>query len=1156
VVDTPTLLIGLGGTGGLIAYEVWKKVPEQSRNFVGLHIFDTDRNPDTGLGKKQYAPLWDNGMITQTSPPMMVKECFQAHQQSTQVSRWFPFGDAIGQQPMTDGASQVRSVSRLALLDTLAHGRMDGLNRAIEELLVVRPQQGISAFRVLVVDTLAGGTGSGMFLQVAMYVRYYLEAMRGRTNVVIRNVSLLPGLFVQTGSFNDRPQQQQNVLANGYAAIKELDGLIVARNESTSSEAKRFVFPMEMEFLPNSKDAALVGSGPSPYETVFLVDHINSNGQSMNTAGNYVQQAIDAIHLQLLSPLQGKLNGQANNNVRAIDNTQGRGRYASMGTATLRFPYEDIVRYLALRWAAYGLDDQWLVIDRQWRKEVEEATRKREFNASAEIPLRKQRYVEIIDHLASGDTPQLFFRDIRRSVQLIRKDKHGVEIATEKVSTWLTAVRGRINSVIENVGQLALTRSLDSGSLRRPATFIDEVRSSLAEIDRLHRRAISIVESTASDVANDVLWADASNEPHVLVDNESREKAGYRLNIWMLAPSSSENGAIDGLHPVAVRYFLYRAYADIIKLVDASENQVKELRQDLTSLRQKYDDPNTPVIETAEDRALELAQDLKWYNRKKKLEDFAIRYESDVKSSVNLISSWASKAIESEVLRKLKGTLEGMIADWESFFDALGNKLQQGLCAEIENEERRHISANPMDLPVLASPDDKRRFWKLVSVNFAHEGVSPEICARLYIAQYLRAVARRNQSHKTESSLQDAMGLEERLYRDNVIAWCERRLKERDELKLDIVTAIRKEWEIGSGKGNSSNDWLLARIQGAKSIAAPWLPLRSGSKAERMTFWGLPSPVSERVSSQEFQQLFEMDGDNPVVDPEFSPFEIKRFAVVFAVSIADIPNFRTGSGNYWRAYQDLRGQTLASTDRGLTTHIDKRWDSPAYLREMDDGEQDAALARLRLATLYAVFHKEIEPWQKDGRLCWRYYEGDQARDLTASPGVPYDPTFAGLYQGLATHYRLVADICLLAQLRENEARRKAKTMADLPLIKGASTLLDALIEQSLEGGAQEGLQKDVLNDLTGSLADEVLACALRLFGSERPNTAIHAAESALKVIQKGCAPLRQKNLQESASNIKQSLASRPQQWRKRLELNEKARATTLSTVADPLVFLG
>lgn len=1156
MVDTPTLLIGLGGTGGLIAYEVWKKVPEQSRSLVGLHIFDTDRNPNTGLGRREFIPLWDNKMITQTSPAMMVKECYEAHLQSTQVGRWFPYGDAIGQKTMTDGAGKVRSVSRLAFLDALTNGRMDGLNRAIEGLLGVRPQRGISAFRVLVVDTLAGGTGSGIFLQVAMYLRYYLEKMRGRTNVVIRNVSLLPGLFVQTGSFNDRPQQQQNVLANGYAAIKELDGLIVARNESTSSEAKRFVFPMEMEFLPESRDAALVGTGPSPYETIFLIDHINSNGQSMKTAGNYVQQAIDAINLQLLSPLEGTLNGQADDNVRAIDKTQGRGRYASMGTATLRFPYEDIVRYLALRWAAYGLGDQWLAADRQWRKEVDEAAHKREFNASTEIPLRKQRYVEIIDHMASGDTPHPFFRDIRRSVQIIRKDKNGVEIATEKVSTWLTAVRGRINSVIENVGQLALTRTLDAGSLRRATTFVDEVRSSLAEIDRLHRRAVGIVDSTASSVANDVLWADAASEPHVLVDSEIRAKAGYRLNIWMLSPSSSENGAVDGMHPVAIRYFLYRAYADILKLVDASENQVKELRDDLTSLRQKYDDPKTPVIETAEDKALELAQNLPWYNKKGKLEDFAIRYESDVKASVNLISSWASKAIESEVLRMLKGTLEGMIADWESFFDALGNKLQQSLLAEIENEERRHVSANPMDLPVLASPADKQRFWDLVSVNFAHEGVSPEICARLYIAQYLRAVERRAQSGKKESSLEDVMGLEERLYRDNVIAWCERRLMERDELKLDIVTAIRKEWEIGSGKCDSSDDWLLARIQAAKSIASPWLPLMSGSKAEHMTFWGLPSTVREKVSPKEFQQLFQMDGDNPVVDAEFSPFEIKRFAAVFAVSIADIPNFRTGSGNYWRAYQDLRGETLASTDRGLTPHIDKRWDSPAYLREMDDGEQDAALARLRLATLYAVFHEEIEPWQKDGRLCWRYFEGDQAKDLTTSPGVLCDPNFVGLYQGLAAHYRLVADICMLAQLRENEARRKAKTLVDLPLIKGASKLLDALIVQSLEGGAQEGLLKDVLNDLTDTLADEVLACALRLFGSERPNTAIDAAESALDAIQKESTALMQEDLPEPASNIKQSLTSRPNQWRRRIALNEQTRATKPGTVIPPLVFLG
>ena len=1156
MVDTPTLLIGLGGVGGRIAYEVWKKVPEASREFVGIHIFDTDSNPDSGLGKKEYKPLWDARMITQTSPPMMVKECYLSHQASTQVGRWFPYGDAIGQQPMTEGASQVRSVSRLALLDTMVRGNMRELDATIEKLLVVRPQQGIAAFHVLIADTLAGGTGSGMFLQVALYIRQYLEAMRGRTNVVIRNVSLLPGLFVQTGDFKNEPQKQQNVLANGYAAIKELDGLIVARNESLSSEAKKFVFSLELEYLPNNKDAAHVGLGPSPYETIFLFDHVNSNGQSMNTRENYIQQAIDAIHLQLLSPLKGKINGQANNNVRAIDNTQGRGRYASMGSATLRYPYEDIVRYLALRWAAFGLDDQWLAVDRQWRREVDEAARKKKINPATEIPLRKQRYVEIIDHKAAGDTPQPFFRDMRRSVQIIRKDKNAVEVTTEKVNAWLSAVRGRINSVIDNVGQLALGRSLDSGALRRPATFVDEVRASLAEIDRLHKRAISIVEATASTVANDILWEDAANEPYVVTDTESREKSGFRLNTWMLAPSDGGTGGVNGMHPVAVRYFLYRSYAEILKSLDACESQVKDLRDNLTSLAQKYDDPKTPAVETAEDHALELAQDLKWYNTKSELDKFAKRYESEVKSSVNLIAGWASKAIESEVLRKIKGTIEGMIGDWESFFDALDNKLQHSLQADIENEERRHEgSANPMEIPVLASRDAKQRFWTTVSSNFAHDGVSPEICARLYVAQYLRAVERRNHTDKADYLLEDTAGAEERLFREHVVAWCESKLKVRDELKLDIVTAIRKEFEVGMGSGKSSDDWLLTRVQQIKSIAAPWLPLLSGNKSESMVFWGLPTVAKEKVPDR-FQNLFEMDGSNPVVDDEFSPFEIKRFAVVFAVSIADMPNFKTGSGNYWRAYQELRNQTLTSIDRGMTPHIDKRWDSPAFLREMDDQEQDAALARLRLATLYAVFHQEIESWEKDGRLCWRYFENDQAKDLTLSSGELCQPNFVGLYQGLATHYRLVSDICSLAQLRESEARKKAKELAGMHLVKKLPALLDQLVSQSLEGGSMEGVGKEIIMQLTDAFADEVLACSIRYYGNDRQRTAIDAAETALTDILQQSSELKKRNLGEPAKNIKQAISLRSKQWRKKLDLIEKMRKERPNAEIDSLVFLG
>lgn len=1160
MIETPTLLIGLGGTGGKIAYEVWKPLSDKEKESVGLHIFDTDNNPDSGLGKPEFKPLWDSKMITQTSPSMLVGECYNTHLASTHVASWFPNGDVVGQKPMTDGAGQVRSVSRLAFLDAMARGDMRNLDAAIEKLLTVRQNQGVDAFRVLVVDTLAGGTGSGIFLQVAMYVRYYLTAMRGRTNVVIRNVSLLPALFVNTGAFGDRPQQRQNVLANGYAAVKELDGLIVARNSDISDAEKRFVFPMEMEYLPNSTNSVSVGTGPSPYETIFLIDHVNGNGQSLQSADHYVKQAIDVIKLQLLSPMQGKINGQADNNVRAIDNTQGRGRYASMGSATLSYPYQAIIRYLSLRWASHGLDEQWLKADKLYRAEVEAAVRKQKHDPSVVIPVLRQRFIEIVDHLGTGDTADVFFKQIRRSVQIITRDAKGIEHTREKVSSWLNGVNGYINTAIERVGAVSLARAIDSGALRRESTFVDEVRSSLAEIEILYQKASAIVESTTSMVVNEVLWQDADSEPYVLMNDAARLSAAHRLNTWMLAPGIEE-GTVEGLHPVAARYFLCRSLAEINRRYQACETEAKTLRENLVSMRDKYDDPKTPVKETAEDRALTLQNELNWWNKKGKLDEFARRYELDVKQTANLIASWSSKSIEHEVLRRIKSVVEGMISDWETFFSDLDNSLRQSLDGEIAREERAHETGDPMQISVLASAENKRRFWKHVSVDFAHEGISTEVCARLYQAQYLKAVARREDPTGMHR-LSGAQSVQtQRMFDSFVVGWCSEKLKARSELKLDIVSAIRKEWEIGSGTGTDADEWLRRRVEQVRSIAAPWLPPIVRGDASHMVFWGVPEVAAAELGGKSgsiFEELFTMNGDNPVINDEFSPFEIKRFSSVFAISIADIPGFRTGTGQYWKAYQDMRSKTLATPGRGMTPHLDKRWDSPACLREIDDQEQDDALQRLHRATLYAILYEEISHLNKDGVMRWNYYEGDRPCDLLSFNGMPCAPDIVGLFLGLASNYRLVPQLCTQAQMNEHEISLKiGQNISKLPIFAKGYRLLDILLTAACSGGRPREDDLMILTSLVNALSDELLACGLRFHGVTNPNTAIDVAENALQSIVDSSKAVKAGNMSEHAKNLSILFQGRAKVWRNKLQQADLIRRTKgVNAVTTPIVFLG
>lgn len=1129
MIDTPTLLIGLGGTGGKIAYSAWNRLSDADKAFVGLHIFDTDRNSQTGLGRPEYKPLWDAHMITQTSPAMTVRECFDSLRGRTQVENWFPLNDAVGQKPMTDGAAQVRAVSRLALLDTIVRGDMRQLDSSIEHLLRVRPQQGSSAFRVLVVDTLAGGTGSGIFLPIALYLREYMKAVRGRSDIVVRNLSLMPGLFVNTGVYAGTPEQEQRVLANGFAAIKELDALMVARQEDISVEEKQMAFPIEMEFKPLAKDAQEISTGPAPYETAFLIDHTNAAGQSMQTAEDYVQQAIDCAYLQLLSPLEGRINGMADNVTVAIDKSQGRGRYASMSAGTLRYPYDDIINYLALRWSAYGLDEQWLLVDRQWRKERDLAIIQRKSNPAVAIPPRASRYVAIIDHQAQGDSPNRFAKEVRRSVQEIRKDpRTGVEIASEKVDGWLSAAKGKIASTIDHAGQLQIDTEIDNGALRRKNTFVEQVATGLATIDRLHKKAIATVEGTASMVLNDVLWEDGIAEPHVVVDNDARSKLAYRLNTWLLW--QEEGGRkIHGLHPVAIRYFLYRAHAKVQKTLEATNSEISQLREGIEALRTKYDDPKTPHLETAIDAADEVLREAKWYNTQKLLDKFAEKFERDFRAHANQIVQWAASAIEGEVLRRIKGALEAMISDWENFFDVLEDKLIRSLKQEIENEKQRNQSgANDMELPVLGSADDKMRFWKHVSGNFADQDVSPEICARLYIAQYKKAVDRHNQVYpKQAENPEKTVGKEEALFREHVLGWCKAQLYTNENLRLDIVSAIRMEWEIGAREGNTADEWLNTRVNQLVSTTSPWLSLKSDANPQQMFFWGLSPTASQNITNRDwFKNVFEKNGNNAVENSEFSPFEIKRFVASFAIASKDINGFQTGSGAYWKAYQDQLNEELGRPN-ALSCHSDKRWVSPAFLREMNDEQQSEALANLRKAVLYALIQKDVVAWVADRVPCWRYYEGDRAMLLTDTNGQLCAEDLLGLFIGLAANYRLVNQVVNSAAELEQNQRRRIKAWTDLDCIKQTPAFLLRLLKESGIGGNLDSFGERTIFQLTEELADEILACSLRFHGEQNVNSSTDEATKRVKELAK---KVFKGKLSEMGCKIKATFENRPKLW--------------------------
>lgn len=88
---------------------------------------------------------------------------------------WFPVNGILNSKSLTEGAGQVRAISRLALDTAIRAGNMEPLHNAIEELYKLEGDSSEQALRVVIVSSLAGGTGSGLILPVALYLKIILQ---------------------------------------------------------------------------------------------------------------------------------------------------------------------------------------------------------------------------------------------------------------------------------------------------------------------------------------------------------------------------------------------------------------------------------------------------------------------------------------------------------------------------------------------------------------------------------------------------------------------------------------------------------------------------------------------------------------------------------------------------------------------------------------------------------------------------------------------------------------------------------------------------------------------------------------------------------------------------------------------------------------------
>ena len=944
----PTLLIGVGGTGGRIVDQVYSRIPVDRRRAVAVHVFDTDVNDIVKLERLR-------GHVTQTSPDCRVDDYL--YRADPSVRDWFPHEmPEVRRKLFTEGAGQIRAVSRLAYYACIEDGRLQRFGETIRSLLRQGPDDFKTNLRVMLVGTLAGGTGSGLFLQVAMYLRWLVERELG-LRLLIRGGFLLPDVLVKSGKITG-PDNIENVYANVYAAMKELEAIRrISRDRAAAGEA----VTVELEYMPNQLDASGRRSVAIPPECVpldftYLYDFENSEGRNLVSLDNYERQIIDVTYLQLFSPMSGGLFSKEDNDIIALAEREGRNRYGSAGVARLVYPYRDIIRYCALEWAVTALTGQWVRID----EAIEEERRQRESDLVAGLnrpPLvTAERYVALLRNLARGEQPDPMFGGIYRSAHAVAAEGR---IGDSKCALLVDAVDREIERTIADEPSVHFPddAKVDPAMLRNVEHALSQVSNFESALASYETRVMKFVTEARTFLVNRIVAQDC-NDPNLCLGENCR------LNTWLLKP--------EPLHPVAVRFVLYEVQLELEqRLADLAEANATRLKG-IRGYGELYDNPDTPGrAENAEERlrdALEQGRLARLLNNQFK--SFVADYETKSNDQLRRLRTFRDERLKELVYAGVLDAVRKMLEQWERYFRNLRD-VRSALLYDRNVLAAKHDGGGDETVRhVYASREAKRAAWESLRGALAGTMLPTDISRQIYLGQYRRFCAGRARQFVAEEDT----GRTAEAFESDVMAWCEKQLLKEDSLDLDVIAAIRKEAEATRQEPQLH---IEERVRQVRAVAKP-LGLAPPQRRVEAN-WGVHPRALAALTETQAHALF---GDDPVIaDDAFSRHELWRYTAVYGLTVDDLPKFFAGNervgrtaGAYYMAYKQ-RVEQLVARGNTVTPHIDKRWHLPAYLPDINAEVAKSDLGKVDRAFLVGLAYGMLLKETEDGREIWIFRGG-------------------------------------------------------------------------------------------------------------------------------------------------------------------------------------
>ncbi len=905
------IIIGIGGIGSDICARVERMLPQgvSENRYFRFVIMDTDLNTIRSLQRSGFG-----GTAIKLSENMTVARCLEMLNER-ELAEWYPENGIFRNKAMTEGAGQYRSISRLAFEYARQKSKLDELNRIIHELNEINMEDDNQPIRFYIISSLAGGTGSGIALPVALYLnRLYMEEKK-------EALFNCKGFFILSSAMHElggARLERESIDANAYAAIKELSAYMRKVDEHR-------YFGLYERSLRKEEDITDIGGGKI-YEYCYMFGMTNRSGRTVHSFEDLKDLIANAVYMQACSPMHDMNSSLEDNTNKHLQQLARQNketflrRFGGIGCGELRYPYQKLKEYLAMRWAQNMMGERWQEYDVVYYQKLEDQAQKRRQGKKTESVDQGAEYISAIDKASSDSLAEEILAVCNPDEGPIWKQYLDAmyEKITQDIASGLDYEKKRGGSLVNQCDR-ELSALMNSHNPRKQRM---RARNNLYG---MLQKLLLIVEGRSRREADS--YAKFWFVPHAIDDSLKP----FQLEFWLMQQQEQV------MHPNAVRYFLYQLRKEILSAQSREEGNVDEIKEIIYQIKDDLDVEYNPFRGNG----------------------FYERAYSRYNEVFTKIFEYVKHDIYRGVLVQAYEYVNGLAKGYEQFYGSYGELLHKFRRDCIEIEEGLDKSRGICLSYVCADKKCRERLFDEINHSPYYAQAGRGLSAYIYQliqTQHLEAKWEKNIYEQFKGywidNMEDEFG---------------------DIINMDIIDAMRKQEYYQKGRTMDADHIKQCIGEVEEKLIDPFLQYIKGCGHQQgITLCCYNEEMKEKddIHREIAKWLKERRG---VPDKYYcSQYQIMFYRSMVGLNASEIAEYfhkhcydtPLRKGKAFRSYENNIGDIYQQSDKDIvfTPHIDKDWHS---FREMPDSEriyQEERELQIGIVFYYSI----IDEW-KDGK---------------------------------------------------------------------------------------------------------------------------------------------------------------------------------------------